>query len=87
MNFCPDAVPSIKSQHFTELDFKSLGAPGWLSRLSVRLGSGGDLTVHRFVPRVQLCADSSGLGACFGFCVSSLSAPPPLMLCLSLKNK
>ena len=35
---------------------------------------------------MELCADSSEPGACFRFCVSlSLSAPPPLALCLSLK--
>ena len=47
-------------------------------------GSGHDLAVREFEPRVGLCADGSETGACFGFCVS-LSAPPPLMLCLSRK--
>ena len=47
-------------------------------------GSGHDLAVHEFEPRVRLCADSSEPGACFGFYVS-LSLPlPPLILCLSL---
>ena len=32
-------------------------------------GSGHDLTVHEFEPRVGLCADLSEPGACFGFCV------------------
>ena len=40
-------------------------------------GSGRDLTVCEFEPRVGLCADSTEPGACFGFCVS-------LSLCLSL---
>ena len=39
-------------------------------------GSGHDLTVHRFEPRVGLCADGSEPGACFGFRVS-LSLPFP----------
>ena len=48
-------------------------------------GSGHDLAVGEFEPRVGLCADSSEPGACFGFCVSlSLSAPPLLVLALSL---
>ena len=43
--------------------------------------------VHKFEPRVRLCADTSEPGACFGFCVSlSLSAPPPAHT-LSLKYK
>ena len=46
--------------------------------------------VRKFKPCVGLCANSSEPRACFGFCVCvSLSAPPPLMLHLSLsvKNK
>ena len=62
------------------------GSLSWASDF----GSGHDLTVHEFEPGIRLCADSSEPGACFGFCVSlSLSAPPLLMLCvsLSLNNK
>ena len=58
--------------------------------LTLDLGSGQDLTVRGFEPHVGLCADSSEPGTRFGFCVSfSLSAPPPVVLCLSLslKNK
>ena len=48
--------------------------------------SGHDLAIREFEPRVGLCADSSEPGACFGFCVCvSLSAPPSLVLSLSLK--
>ena len=49
-----------------------------------------DLTIRGFESHVELCADSSEAGACFGFCVSlSLFAPPLLAhtLSLSLKNK
>ena len=35
-----------------------LGAPGWLSRLSICLWLGHDLMVHEFEPCVRLCADS-----------------------------
>ena len=42
--------------------------------------------VREFEPRVGLCADSSEPGACFGFWVSSLSAPLPLVLSLSLSR-
>ena len=34
-------------------------APGWLSWLSIRLGSGHDLAVHELEPHIGLCADSS----------------------------
>ena len=40
-------------------------------------GSGHDLTVREFEPRVGLCADSSEPGACFGFCVSLSLCPFP----------
>ena len=61
------------------------GAPGWLIRLSADFGSGHDLTVRRFGPRVGLCADSSEPGACFRFCVSlSLCLFPSHTLSLSL---
>ena len=70
------------------LENATIGAPGWRSRLSVRLQPGHDLAVREFEPRVGPCADSSGPGARFGFRVSlSLSAPPLLTLCLSNINK
>ena len=74
--------------HCFPLKFKiSRGVPGWLSGLTVQLhfGSRHDFTARGLKPRIELCADSSEPGACFGFCVS-LSAPPPLMLCLSLSK-
>ena len=65
-----------------------LGAPGWLSRVSIRLRLGHDLPVREFEPRVGLCADSSDPGAYFGFCVSpSLCSSPARALSLSFKNK
>ena len=67
---------------------KNLGAPGWLSQLSAWLGSGHDLTVCGFEPRVGLCADSSEPGGCFGFCVSlSLCPFPVCALSFSKINK
>ena len=52
------------------------------------LGSGRDLTVRGFEPRVGLCADSSEPGARFGFWVSlPLSAPPSPLPRLSKINK
>ena len=42
-----------------------VGAPGWRSRLSVRLQPGHDLAVREFEPRVGLWADGSEPGACF----------------------
>ena len=43
------------------------GAPGWRSRLSVRLQPGHHLEVREFEPRVGLWADGSEPGACFRF--------------------
>ena len=61
------------------------GAPGWRSRLSVRLQPGHDLAVREFESRIRLWADGSGPGACFRFCVSlSLCPSPVLALSLSV---
>ena len=68
----------------------SLGAPGWRSRLSVRLQPGHDLAVREFEPRVGLWADGSEPGACFRFCVSLSLCPSPvhaLSLSVSKINK
>ena len=60
------------------------GSVGW----AADFGSGHDLAVHGFEPRVGLCADSSEPGACFGFCVSlSLTLPHSCSVSLCLKNK
>ena len=65
------------------------GAPGWRSRLSVRLQPGHDHSVREFEPRVRLWADGSEPGACFRFCVSLSLCPSPVhALSLSVpKNK
>ena len=55
-----------------------LGAPGWRSRLSVRLQPGHDLAVREFEPRVRLWADGSEPGACFLLCVSLSLCPSPV---------
>ena len=68
-------------------ELSSLGAPGWRSRLSVRLQPGHDLAVREFEPRVGLWADGSEPGACFRFCVSLSLCPSPFMLSLCPKNK
>ena len=59
------------------------GSVGWASDF----GSGHDLTVREFEPSIGLCADSSEPGACFGFCVSSLSAPPCMHSLCSLSQR
>ena len=64
------------------------GAPGWRSRLSVRLQPGHDLAVCEFKPRVRLWADGSEPGACFRFCVSFSLCPSPVhALSLSVPQK
>ena len=51
-------------------------------------GSGHDLTVLEFEPRVRLCADSSEPGACFRFGVSLSLCPSPIhALSLSVPKK
>ena len=60
------------------LELHLIGAPGWRSRLSVRLQPGHDLAVHEFEPRVRLWADGSEPGACFRFCVSLSLCPFPV---------
>ena len=63
--------------------YEPLGAPGWLSRLSVRLW-----LRSWFQPHIGLYADSSEFGACFGFCVTlSLCSSPFRSLSLSLCQK
>ena len=48
-----------------------------VKRLTLDFGSGHDLAVCEFEPRVGLRADSSEPGACFRFCVFPLSLPFP----------
>ena len=53
-----------------------------VKRLTLHLGSGGDLMVREIEPRVGLCADS--LEPAWDSPSSSLSTPPLLILSLSL---
>ena len=75
--FCFALFSGFLTQRRQGLEILSLGAPEWLSRLSVwlRLGSRSHGSVREFEPRVWLWADSSEPGARFRVCVS---------LCLSL---
>ena len=62
------------------------GSVSWASDF----GSGHDLAVREFKPRVGLHADSSEPGACFRFCVSLSLCPSPahaLSLSVSKINK
>ena len=52
------------------------GASGWLSRLSIRLWFGHDLTVGEFEPCVGLSAVSAEPRTRLGPSVPDLSAPP-----------
>ena len=68
------------------------GAPGWLSRLSVRLrlrsrSRGHDLAVREFEPCVASGLMAQSLEPASDSVSPSLSAPPPFMLCLSLSQK
>ena len=86
-------------QRFSKQQIKKVKYRGsWVAQLVKRpdFGSGYDLTVCEFEPRVGLCADSSGPGARFESCVSlslcsfpahALSLSLSLSLSVSLKNK
>ena len=55
-----------------------------VERLTLGFGSGHDLTVREFEPRVRLCADSGE--PAWDSLSLPLSAPPPLALSLSLSK-
>ena len=57
-----------------------------VERPTVHFGSGHDLVVYEFEPRIGLCADGSEPGTCFGFCVSLALCPSPAHA-LFLNNK
>ena len=69
--------------HSARKNDRSWGA--WVAQ-SVKLpnlGSGHDLAVPEFKPRIGLCAASSEPGACFELWLA-LSVPSPLALCVSV---
>ena len=77
----PDLLSGIKEN---KLLGRLGGSVGW----ATDFGSGHDLTVREFEPRIGLCADSSEPGACFRFCVSLSLWPSPVhAVSLCLKNK
>ena len=87
----PDVVLSLTNQEtMTWAKIKSWmlghldGSVGW----ATNFGSGHDLAVCEFAPRIGFCADSSEPGACFRFCVSlSLTLPCSCSVSPCLKNK
>ena len=84
-------IPTNITLKVCQVAFKnvSIGVPGWLSWLGVRLRLGHDLTICGFEPHVGLCADSSEPGACFRFCVCLSLCPSParaLSVCLFLSK-
>ena len=83
----PRASHSVGQSRVPARGINVPGAPGWLSRLSVPLGSGHDLTVHGFESRVRLCADSLEPGPPSDSVSPSLCPSPTPALSLSLKNK
>ena len=62
-----------------------LGAPGWLSRLSVDFGSSHDLVVREFKPHSGSVLTAQSLEPASNS-VPAPSALPPLMLSLSLSK-
>ena len=74
--------PMSKFPHFLQ---KHLFRGTWVAQ-SVKQPTSAQVmishTVREFEPRLRLCADSSELGACFGFCISLFLCPSPAH-CLS----
>ena len=66
----------------------TLGAPGWLSRLSIQLGfsSGHDLTVYEFDALFAILSLSLSLSLCLSLSLSlSLCPSPAHAISVSLK--
>ena len=61
-----------------------VGAPGWLSQLSVRLQLGSWSWGSWFKPCIRLCAEH---GACLVFSVSVSLCPFPACMCSLFQNK
>ena len=64
---------------------KYRGAPGWLSQLSISLLVSAQVMIlqfHEFKPHIRLCTGS--MEPVWNYFSPSFSAPPPLMLSLSL---
>ena len=77
----------IRAVIWMDLENIMLGCLGGSVGEAADFGSGHDLAVRGFEPRVGLCADSSEPGTCFGFCVSlSLCPSPTHALSLALKK-
>ena len=75
LSLCSSPAHAL-SLSVSKINFK--GAPGWRSRLGIRLQPGHDLAVREFKPCVRLWADGSEPGACFRFCVSFSLCPSPV---------
>ena len=73
---------------YSFLKIGRIGAPGWLSRLSIDFGSGHDLMVHGFEPRMSSSVlTAQSLESASDSVSPSLSAPPHFTHSLSLKSK
>ena len=91
MNEGLEECPAVKSDPFQFTSKANIpGRLGGSVGEASHFGSGHDLAVREFEPRVGLCADSSEPGACFRFCVSLSLCPSPvhaLSLSVSKINK
>ena len=77
-------APMMRLQGSWELRLQPPGVPGrvqWVKRPTLVFGSGRDLAVRAFEPRIGLCADSSESAWDH---LSPLAVPPLLTLFLSL---
>ena len=90
------AITEETSQHLCHIllvrSKSPIGRLGGSVGEASNFGSGHDLAVRGFEPRVGPCADSSEPGARFGVCVSLSLCPPPthalsVSLSLSKMNK
>ena len=87
----PTASQSIQLDSVTYAHancLKAAGVSGWLSQLSVRLLVSAQIMILWFVrssPCIGLCAGSAE--PTWGTLSPSVSAPPPLVLCLEINLK
>ena len=78
----------VHSHQFRRCNIKDcIDRGAWVAQSVKRpTGSGHDLAVREFEPRIGLCADSSEPGACFRFCVSLYLTLPVHALFLSVSK-
>ena len=77
--------PHLSSLSSSRIDYVPGRLGGSVSEAS-DCGSGHDLAVRGFEPRVVICADSSEPGACFRFYISLSLCHSPIRMCVLARS-